>query len=154
MVFETGPYVKVALFCEKILREVDGVMSIIRVIDRVTITAQGQNAPATMPKTPYTLTAVISLVPGASRGRHELKIVKEDPSGLDTGPDFSTSVNMEGEDRAVNIVANMHFMLELEGLYLFKVSLDGMLITKMPFRVIYARISTSTVRPMLPPEET
>ncbi len=140
MPFDTGPYLKAAVFCEKVLREADNVMSIIRIVDRVTITAQGPAAPDEMPKTPYPITAVITLVSGASRGRHELKIEREDPSGLITQPPIVTSIHMEGEDRSQNIVLNMQLVLEAEGLNWFRVLVDGVLLTKMPFRVMYARI--------------
>ena len=33
--FELGPYVQVAAFCERVLRESDGVMSLVRVVDRI-----------------------------------------------------------------------------------------------------------------------
>jgi len=33
-----GPYVSTAVFCEKALQEVDGVTSLIRVIDRISMT--------------------------------------------------------------------------------------------------------------------
>ncbi len=148
MPFETGPYLKSAVFCEKILKEADNVMSLIRVVDRVTITATGPSAPDTMPKTPYNITAVIALTSGQSRGRHEIKIETEEPSGLKKPP-FLVTVQMEGEDRSANVVVNMHFTFETEGLYWFHVYFDNTLLTKMPFRIMYARISTGA--PQIPP---
>ncbi len=94
-----------------------------------------------MPKTPYSIMAVITLVAGASRGRHELRLAREDPSGLIQQPPFIASVQMEGEDRSQNIVVNMQFVLETEGLHWFHLYLGDVLLTKMPFRVSYARIS-------------
>jgi len=146
MPFETGPYLKAAVFCEKVLREADGVMSFIRVVDRVTITATGPDAPVTMPKTPYNITAVIALTSGQSRGRHEIRIEPEEPSGLKK-PAFLATVQMEGEDRGANVVLNMLFTFEMEGLYWFYVYLDDTLLTKMPFRMMYARMSTGTPKP-------
>ncbi|MGB2800632.1 MAG: hypothetical protein WBC82_12405 [Dehalococcoidia bacterium] len=146
MPFETGPYLKAAVFCEKVLREPDGVMSLIRVVDRVTITATGPDAPATMPKTPYNITAVIALTSGQSRGRHEIKIEQEEPSGLKKPP-FLATVQMEGEDRSANVIVNMHLTFEMEGLFWFYVYIDDTLLTKMPFRIMYARMSTGTPRP-------
>lgn len=32
-----GPYVNAALICEKVLQETDGVLSVVRIIDRFTI---------------------------------------------------------------------------------------------------------------------
>jgi hypothetical protein len=146
MPFETGPYLKTAFFCEKVLREADGVMSFIRVVDRVTITATGPDAPETMPKTPYNITAVIALASGQSRGRHEIRIEPEEPSGLKKTP-FLATVQMEGEDRGANVIVNMLFTFEMEGLYWFHVYFDDTLLTKMPFRMMYARMSTEMRKP-------
>ena len=146
MPFETGPHLKSAVFCEKILRESDGVLSLIRVVDRVTISARGPGAPDTMPKTPYHITAVIMLTSDRARGRHEIKIEPEEPSGLKKSP-FLVTVQMEGEDRGANVVMDMHFTFELEGLYWFYVYFDDTLLTKMPFRVMYARVSSGIQEP-------
>ena len=32
--FERGPYIQVAAFCERVLQEADGVVSLIRIVDR------------------------------------------------------------------------------------------------------------------------
>jgi len=141
MPFETGPYLKLAVFCEKVLRETDNVMSLIRIVDRVTITAQGPDAPDAMPKTPYPINAVITLVPGAGRGRHEIKIVREGPAGLTEDAPFKASVQLEGEDRSANIVIVMQLNLESEGLHWYHVYFDDVLLTKMPFRAMYNRLS-------------
>src|SRR5215203_5961123 len=37
----TGPYLQMAVICEKVLREEGGPLSLIRVVDRVTQTAEG-----------------------------------------------------------------------------------------------------------------
>lgn len=146
MPFETGPYLKSAVFCETVLREADGVLSLIRLVDRLTISARGPSAPDTMPKTPYHITAVIMLISGEARGRHEIKIEREEPSGLKTKPPFLATVQMEGEDRGANVILDMHLTFEMEGLYWFYIYFDDTLISKMPFRVMYARVSTGTQR--------
>ncbi|MGH9740926.1 MAG: hypothetical protein ACRD51_01105, partial [Candidatus Acidiferrum sp.] len=46
---EGGPYLQMACFCEKVLNEKDGVLSIIRVIDRLTVNASGPDSPEQMP---------------------------------------------------------------------------------------------------------
>jgi len=147
MPFETGPYLKSAVFCERVLREADGVLSLIRLVDRLTISTAGPGAPDTMPKTPYRITAVIMLTSGAARGSHEIKIETEEPSGLKTKPPFLTTVHMEGQDRGANVILDMHLMLEMEGLYWFHVYFDDTLISKMPFNVMYGRVSTGTQKP-------
>jgi hypothetical protein len=57
------------------------VLSLIRLIDTLTHTEARPDAPEEMPPMTYTLKLVIMLKPGAARGRHELRIVPELPSG-------------------------------------------------------------------------
>jgi hypothetical protein len=40
-----GPYIGAAFLCEKILQEKDGVLSAIRIVDRITHSAVGPEAP-------------------------------------------------------------------------------------------------------------
>ena len=46
--FEQGPYLSAAFFCEKVLVEQDGVKSAIRIVDRVTRTVVHPNPPPEM----------------------------------------------------------------------------------------------------------
>jgi len=36
-----GPHIQIAAICEKALQEADGVLSLVRIIDRFFVTAQG-----------------------------------------------------------------------------------------------------------------
>jgi len=134
-----------AVFCEKTLAESDGVMSFIRVIDRVTIAASGENPPEAMPPGQLPLTAVVSLKAGKARGRRALTIRPEKPSG-EMMPPAKTNVFFEGEDRGVNVVVQIALAVDQEGLYWFHVFLDDdQFLTKIPLRIIYhpTRILTS-----------
>jgi len=143
-VSEEGPYLKSAVFCEKVLREADNVFSLIRIIDRLNLTASGSEVPDSMPKTTYSLNAVIMLIPDKARGRRDIKIEIEEPSGLKRERPFLATLQMEGEERGANLIAEMRITFEHEGLYWFHVWLDDILLTKMPFRVTYGRISTGS----------
>ncbi len=141
-----GPYVTQALFCERVLREVDGVMSVIRVIDRITHTERGPNPPSDMPEVNYPLTLVISLKSGRARGRHQITIVPEQPSGETLQP-ISVSINFEGEGRGANIVTGINLPFRIEGLYWFNVSCDENLLTRIPLEVQYARLVAGSATP-------
>ena len=134
-----GPYLQVAVLCEKALQEQDGVLSLIRIVDRITTTAIGPDAPAEMPPVPVNLTAVIVLKAGQARGRYGLRIGLEAPSGLDAGPDVHLPVFLEGEDRGVNLVVAVNLQAEQEGLYWFNVFFgdDEVLLTRIPLRIVY-----------------
>lgn len=135
-----GPYLQSAFFCEKALKEESGVFSYIRVVDRVTHTVTGPNAPQNMPAVTLPLTLVITVKSGRARGRQMVTIRRESPAGLREQP-ISMPVFLEGEDRGVGIVMETNLTYEEEGLYWFDVELDGRLVTRMPLRLLYHRVS-------------
>jgi len=136
----SGPFLAAALLCENILEEKDGVLSAIRIVDRIIHGARGPNPPEDMPPVPVNLRALISLKSGAARGRFAVGIVLEKPSGQ-REPAVEIPVLLEGEDRGANLNIALAFQAELEGLYWFEVQLDGQPITRMPLRLIYQRLS-------------
>ncbi len=138
MAFEGGPYITAAVICEKVLEDKEGVLSLIRLIDRITVTAQGPAIPEALPPATLQMTLVISLKSGDARGRHSLKIRPEQPSGqqMDT---IEMSVHFEGEDRGMNVVYATSLSVDQEGLYWFDVLLDDVLLTRMPLRILYQR---------------
>ena len=141
---DTGPFLKVAALCESVIEGKDGVLSLIRVIDRLTLTGAGQEAPQEMPPTDYSLSLVLMLVSGRARGTSTVSLFVESPDTKSRRL-WTNTVLFEGEDRGANIVAQVSYKFELQGLYWFHVELDGKRITSVPFRVIYQRV----VPPML-----
>ena len=139
MAFEQGPYIQVAAFCEQVIEDKTGVLSLIRVIDTITHTASGPQPPAEMPPVPWRMKLVLALKPGRARGRHEVRIVPEQPSSEPKEP-IALSVHLDGEDRGANLIMDMVFTFTMEGLYWFNVYLNDELFTKMPFRVKYMRV--------------
>lgn len=101
--YESGPYLIAALICEKVLQEKDGTISIIRIVDRITLNAPASHSPETLPPTQVSLSALIALKSGSARGRHTVKWIVETPSGLKL-PEQFLPVLFEGEDRGVNLV--------------------------------------------------
>jgi hypothetical protein len=140
--FERGPYVQLAAFCERVLREGDGVLSLIRVVDIITHPEGGPSPPENMPEFHYPLTIVLTFKSGSARGRHELTIIPEQPSG-ETLPPSSISVNFEGEGKGVVIITRIDIPYRFEGLYWFNILIDQKMITRMPLEIRYARIVTA-----------
>lgn len=58
--FERGPYVQLAAFCEYVLREADGVLSLVRVVNVVTHAERGPNPPEEMPEFHFPLNLVLT----------------------------------------------------------------------------------------------
>jgi hypothetical protein len=133
---ETGPHLQVAAFCERSLQEADGVLSLIRLIDRVTHVATGPDVPDEMPPVTINTTLVVVLKADRARGRHTLRIRPEDPAGMRL-PALEVQVLLEGEERGVQLVQPLAFEARREGLYWFDVLLDDTLLTRMPLRVVY-----------------
>lgn len=143
--FEWGPYVQVAAFCERVLRESDGVISLIRIVDVITHAEQRPDAPDEMPEFHYPLTLVITMKSGTARGRHELSIIPEEPSGVRLAP-LTTSVRME-EGRGSVLMSRIDVPYKLEGLYWFHVKFNDQVITRIPLEIRYSRIVTGQGNP-------
>ena len=135
----TGPYLTAALICEKVLQEKDDVASIIRIVDRIVVTANASNSPEVMPTTTINLNILISLKSGKARGRHTVRLRTEAPSGLKL-PDQLLPVLFEGEDRGANLIINANMAVDQEGVYWFDVFLEERLLTRIPLRILYQRI--------------
>ena len=141
--FENGPYIQVAGICEKVLKEPDGVMSLIRLVDVVKHEESGVNPPNNMPSFDFPLYLVVNIKAGTARGRHEITITPEKPSGETLAP-HSVTVRLDGANRGQNITTQLRISWDMEGLWWFRVDFDEMLFTKLPLDVQYSRLSTGT----------
>jgi len=141
MTSEQGPYIQMAGLCEQVIEDKTGALSLIRVIDTITHTEARPDAPVEMPPVTYPMRMVIMLKSGRARGRHELKITAELPSG-EVKPPLIRSIQMEGEERGFNNIINMLFTFTMEGLYWFNVYFDDSLLTRIPLRIKYNRVVT------------
>lgn len=140
---ETGPYLQLACLCEKVLTDSDGVLSLIRVVDQITQTTTGIDVPDQMP--PFVVTdlkLVISLKAGKARGRYAVKIRPEDPSGIQLPP-FETPVQLSPGNRGVNIITDLQFAVQHEGVYWFDIlfapgaGVEDWLLSRIPLEVQY-----------------
>ncbi len=136
---EQGPYVQVAAFCERVLREADGVVSLIRIVDIITHTERGPSPPKEMPSIRYPLMLVLMLKSGRAKGRHEVTMTPELPSG-ETLPSIVTTVQLEGEGRGFNIISQVDIPFRLEGLHWFHVRFDDQALTRLPLQIRYSRL--------------
>jgi hypothetical protein len=139
-ILPTGPFLAAAFLCERVLVEQDGVFSFIRVIDRRTQTSVGPDAPEAMPLVKIDWSLVLAWKAGSARGRSEVTLQIEGPSGLNAGETQRLPVLFEGDDRGVQIVAQLGLELQEEGLYWIDVKLDGRPATRVPFRLLYQRV--------------
>lgn len=143
MSFETGPYLILAAFCEQVLEDKSGVLSLIRIVDRLYVSTSSPTAPEQMPKTMLNWTLVLSFKSGKARGSIPIKIEPELPSGIRV-PSFTLTPHFEGENRGVNIMTRMNMKLEAPGIYWFRVFVNNIFYTQIPLEVIYSRTVTPT----------
>lgn len=137
-----GPYLALAVFCENVIEDKHGVLSLIRVIDRTTVTATGSGAPETMPAFPMNATIVLAFKSGFARGSYRVKILPFNPDRKPL-PEVTVPMHLEGDDdRGQNLILPIRMVLEQEGLYWFEIYVGETLFTRMPFRVIYQRVSS------------
>lgn len=129
-----------AVLCETVIEGKDGVLSLIRIIDRTTVTASGPNAPEKMPPTPINAWLVLGFKAGFVKGSYPVKIKPSDPDGKPL-PEVTVPMQLEGDDRGQNVVLQVNMVAEQEGLYWFSIVLGDRLITRIPFRLVYQQIS-------------
>lgn len=144
MPFEHGPYLTIATFCEQVIEDRSGVLSLIRVVDRKVVTVQGVDAPEQMPAADLDWTLVLNLKSGEVQGSHPLKIVPQLPSGETLSP-VLLSVHFEGANRGQNVVTRVNMKLEMPGIYWFKIYIDDEFLTQVPVEVIYSRLVSAAL---------
>jgi len=134
----TGPFLSVAVFCENVIEDKSGVLSLIRLVDRLTVSSQGPSAPEQMPQTPLNWFLVLTFKSGSARGSVQVTIQPEFPSGLRLDP-IKLTPHFEGGNRGCNIVTRLGLMLSEPGIYWFRIHVGDALITQIPLEVIYSR---------------
>lgn len=134
-----GPHLNTAMICERILNEQDGVVSAIRIIDRVTF---GADPDGNLLNPQYPVTLFIGFRAGSARGRHSLSLQVEKPSGEQI-PLLTAPMHFEGEERGANVFFAMPFEPDQEGLYWFDVILGEERVTRIPLRAVYQPMATT-----------
>jgi hypothetical protein len=138
----TGPHLIAALLCERVLQEQDGVVSIIRIIDRLTQTAAGAEAPDQMTPFVHPMTMFVALKSDQARGRMGIRVRPEAPGGFQL-PAIEQAITLGGTSAGVNLIMPMVLPIDREGIYWFDVFLTGpapqedRLLTRIPLEIIY-----------------
>jgi len=136
---QDGPHIAMAVFCEQVLEEKSGVLSVIRIIDRINLSA-GAEAPEEMPEFPLNMKAIVALKSGFCRGKYTVTVKPRTPSGQELAA-VNLPVLLEGDDRGTNLVLHFALGVKEEGLYWFDVLIEEKLLTSMPLRILYQRFA-------------
>lgn len=130
------PYLQMALFCEKVLREQDDVISVVRIIDRLLRSGSERE----MQTFTHPITTVIVFKAGFIKGKMRIRLSPKSPSGEQLG-EHEFPVLFESDDRGAGVILNINFTFQSEGLYWFDVFLEDELVTRMPLRIVYQQIA-------------
>jgi hypothetical protein len=149
--FDTGPFVNVAVFCERVLQEKDNVLSAIRIVDQINVQAQGNIAPEDLPAgSTIQSTLLVMLKAGEARGPQTIQVVIEDPvGGRREGPEQSV-VFSPGPAGGVNLIIPLMMQLSSAGLYWADVLINRRLVSRVPLTVNY----TFTRGPGVAPQQS
>lgn len=132
------PYLQVAALCEKHLEEKDGVISLIRIIDRFTIPGTDD----VMPPTILAFTIAVMFKAGNFRGRAEIGVQPISPSNT-LMPEIKLTVQFRGEEEGgVNMMGLVKLQVTEEGLHWLVITLEGEEYTRVPMRVVYQKEPT------------
>ena len=101
----TRPLVAVACVCEKVLQEPDNVASLIRIVDTLTLPAEGAGEAEAIRHVALPITLFISLKSGDLSGSHEIGLVMRSPDGRVFGPQRWPFV-FQGAEHGVNLTVN------------------------------------------------
>ena len=126
------PHLIAALFCEKVLQEKDGSLSIIRIADKLMYELP-EGVPEAAPP-PFSLAGLVAVKSGPAKGTFNLRIVVNSPSGKqhELPP---TKIVLEGGDHGQNLILNVVMGLKENGLYWFDVMLESDVLTRIPLLV-------------------
>lgn len=133
------PFLAAALFCEKVLEEKEGVSSLVRVLDVITVTMPPNLIlEKGKPKPVIPVLAFVAFKSGGAKGDCTLQIDMAPPSGKKERI-AETTMTFLGEEQGVNVRAELFVPVAVEGLYWYEVRVDGVLFTSMPLRVRHAQ---------------
>lgn len=133
-----GPYLLMAVLCQRAQQDQYGSFSIINVLEQLVVGSDDPNAPEQMPTFRLQANLVVSFASGAERGNRTVSIVPVEPDG-DRLEAVSQDIKLLGGDHRATIVSNLSLDITKEGVYWFEILLDDRPVTRLPLRIEYER---------------
>lgn len=131
-----APSLRIAALCERVLQEKDGALSLIRLIDRLVITAEGTDVPKELPPGQVPLTALMSWINGL--GNYEAKVHVDCPDGS-SFESLTVPFYLDSLDKVHNVIVRLVLPVKRQGVYWFNFVLGEDVKSRLPLRVIYQR---------------
>lgn len=142
------PELLAAFFCEKAIEEKDGVFSIVRIVDTLTVTAVAPPPHGELIGLP--ISTLISFKAAGTKGKRNFTVTQVGPSEKRRRL-VSQPVEFIGGITGANIRSSVALVkYEGDGVYWFEVRLENRLYTRMPLRVAF-RVEPGTAPPAHPP---
>jgi len=133
-----GPYLNAAFLCEKVLEQKDGVLSAIRIVDRITHTYTASPDPSSsVPAVKIAFSFLLILKSGQNPGVTNVRIIPKKPDNSKLPPLDSTMHLEPPDSRGANLVINTSLTLDQEGVWWFDIFINDVPRTKIPLEVIY-----------------
>ena len=130
-----GPFVAMAVFCERLDQQPDGTVDVLGVVDGVSLAREADAGGDAFDTAPVVrLLGLVSIRAGEARGRHTISLRAHFPDG-ELGAELTRPVDLT--DRAPGATIGFPFELEARdtGTYWFDVSYDDRLLTRIPLVV-------------------
>lgn len=137
------PSLKIAAICERVLEEKDGALSLIRVVDRLIVGATGPNPPPEMPPVRLNIQGIMAWAGGL--GLHHGQMVITAPDGAVVLESPTYPFDLGSLDRGHNIIINLQLEIRRPGTYWMEFRLNGMVKSRIPWRVLYMPSQTPSV---------
>ncbi len=132
------PHLAAALFCEKVLEDKDGVLSAVRIVDKIIMQSVAA-VPPEAPKPVVALTALIVFRAIGLKGKRRIRVTGEDPTGTRLMNEITVPGVFKGPRSNFNLRANMVIPVDREGIYWFTVYLENRIVARMPLEVEFQK---------------
>jgi len=130
-----GPFLAAAFFCDKVLDEKDDVLSAIRIVNKITLTASSPEITLEINPAKINLMGLVSIRAGGVKGNHKIKVMS-DSEILSEPSQIAVDISFDGNDDATNnVIITLGIEVKREGMIWFGVFFDDKLLTKMPLRI-------------------
>jgi hypothetical protein len=140
-----GPFVAMAVLCERVEPRADGTVDVFGIVDGVVLTAEDDDPLSLHPAAVLSLNVLLSLKAGALRGEHEVGVQGVYPSSS-PGPGVSRRVQFTDDLPGASFVVPLELAVHEPGTYAFDVCCDGRLLTKIALQVVYERPDLASPR--------
>lgn len=132
-----GPFVALAVLCDRIEPRPDGAVDVHGIVDGVAITPERGDPLGLKPAAVVSLTALVSLRAGQCRGHHRLAVHGLYPSGA-AGPSLTQTIEFTDDVPGASLVVPLELQVHEPGTYHFDVRFDDRLLTRMALQVVCA----------------